>query len=199
MSIKAKKPQVIRPKAKKRRIARKERKAGKRKQRHLQIESVIETYKKMSVVEQILSSIAVAFGLLGLTLLPFIVLFIIAESVAFVLAIISLVLYQARQRRNNRLLTFIRIQKSIDLKSINELLGWSEKLIISTYLDIVSSGSKDLLYDLTTKKIQWVGHTEEKKVSNSNELPQEKVYCTYCGHENESNESYCISCGDPII
>ena len=118
-------------------------------------------------------------------------------SQVIILIILAVSLYQGRQRKNKRLLKFIEVQKEIDLKSINELIGWSEKNIISTYVDIISTGNRELFYDLETKKLHWMGQTPD--VFTNNEIPREMVYCTNCGSENEIKVSFCISCGDPII
>ncbi|MHA1910504.1 MAG: zinc ribbon domain-containing protein [Candidatus Kariarchaeaceae archaeon] len=178
-----------------------EKKAREKERRQEKINSFIETYNKMSVAEQILGSIAVAFIILSLiTIGSFVI--IITGSVAIILIIVAVTLYQGRQRRNKRLLKFIEIQKEIDLKSIKELLGWSEKSTLSAYIDIVSSGNRNLFYNLETKKLHWVGQTRkgsDTQPVESGSIPQEKVFCTYCGNENESNTTYCVSCGDPII
>jgi hypothetical protein len=176
---------------------REEKKARKKAMRQEQINSMIETYNKMSVAEQVLSTIALAFIILSIILMGYFVMVILSWAVALILAVIAVTLYQGRQRRNNRLLKFIRIQQEIDLQSIKRLIGWSEKKSLSVYINIVSSGNKELFYDLETKKLHWVGQST-RPTSGSDEIPQGKIYCTYCGTENESDISYCISCGDPI-
>lgn len=186
-----------------RKKAREEKKARKReikKERRGEIAtSLIEIYNKMSVTEQILSSIALAFGILSIFIMGSFVLDLITTSIVVILTILTVMLYQGRQKRNKRFLKFIEIQKEIDIKSINELIGWSEKNILSIYIDIISTGNKELFYDLKTKKMHWKGQVKEVSTNQTNEIRQDKVYCTYCGSENEINVSYCISCGDPII
>jgi len=186
----------------KRKKIREEKKAIDRARRQERINSLIATYNRMSLAEQILGSIALAFVALSLFSIGYLIPFIIFGSVAFIMTVLTAMLYQGRQRKNKRLLKFIEIQNEIDLKSIKELIGWSEKSTLSSYIDIISSGNKSLFYDIKTTKLHWVGPTAQKVATDqssvSASIPQEKIYCTYCGNENEINTDYCVSCGDPI-
>ena len=172
-----------------------------------------EISQRMSFMELLFVGIGVAwfvFGIIfGLTISW--ILFVLFTFIAMIFFILSLSFLQHTEKQKRKLISLVLVHKQISIDEASNLLGQSSKTLIKNYVSILETQDIDKIkYDPSAKIFFVTGVKLSSTTNRTSSKPsfesvaksvqvRSKVVCSYCGHENKKEATFCASCGASIV